>query len=152
MRMFRAEPLQCAQVVRIAEFATEVLEDSPIILRGLMAELAPDMTPEVFDDAVVVEQRVVHVEKENDFAPRKNGLLHNDTSRKGGCRAVDLSSSMIIHAFSNARRDLTNALFLWLDAFLLWRVHARSIGRTRKETRLYCELKIHVGRQGISSI
>ena len=66
MRILNAIPLQRAEIVRIAELDAQLLENRPVALLALRADLAREMTPEVVGDAIVVEQRVVHVEEKYD--------------------------------------------------------------------------------------
>src|SRR5207253_322771 len=62
--------LQRAQVVGVAELGAEVLEDGPVACFGLGTDLAPEIAPQVRGDAVVVDERVVDVEEEDDGARR----------------------------------------------------------------------------------
>ena len=51
------------QSLRVAQ----LLEDGPIRARALRADLRFEVAPEILRDAVVIEQRIVHVEQKNDF-------------------------------------------------------------------------------------
>ena len=53
-----AVALQGAEVIRATKLGSQLLEDAPIMLRAVGTHFAF----KVGDDAVVVEQRVVHVE------------------------------------------------------------------------------------------
>jgi hypothetical protein len=64
-RIGKPEPLQRAEVVRIAELLAEQLELVPVALLTLRAEFVGQVAPQVGGDAVVVEQRVVDVEQED---------------------------------------------------------------------------------------
>src|SRR5271166_6311379 len=66
VRIFNAVTLQCAEIVRIAELDPQLLEDGPVALLALFADLAREMMPEVVGDAIVVKQRIVHVEEKHD--------------------------------------------------------------------------------------
>ena len=69
-RMLDAIPLQRAEIVRVTELGPELLEDLPIALLTLDAERVDQMTAEILDHRVVVEQRVVDVEQ-------KDGIGHS---------------------------------------------------------------------------
>jgi hypothetical protein len=58
--------LQCAQVVRVTEIRAQRLQDCPVSIPVLRAELAFEMSSEIDLHAIVVEQRVVAVEQEHD--------------------------------------------------------------------------------------
>ena len=60
-----AVALQRAEIVGIAEFLPELLEMRPVKLAGL-AELAGQVLAQIVGDAVVVEQRVVDIQKKDD--------------------------------------------------------------------------------------
>ena len=61
----RTVALQGAQVVRIAQLGAQRFEYRPVPIPACGAEFALEMVPEVVLHAVVVEQRVVHVEQEH---------------------------------------------------------------------------------------
>ena len=61
-----AVALQRAEVVGVAELAAQRLELDPVAIGARDAELAHEVLAQVGDDAVVVEQRVVDVEQEDD--------------------------------------------------------------------------------------
>jgi HAD superfamily hydrolase (TIGR01509 family) len=65
--MLRAVPLQGAEIVGIAKLPPQPLEDIPILLLTLVAELTVHVPHQIRDDAVVVEQRVIHVEQRDDW-------------------------------------------------------------------------------------
>ena len=67
MRVFTAVALQCAEIIGVAEFLPQPLEFVPITLRPFAADLLFQMMLEVRCYAIIIEQRVVHVEQENDF-------------------------------------------------------------------------------------
>ena len=60
--------LQRAEVVGVAELLAQLLEDLPVALLPLVADLALEVAPHVGDDVVVVDQRVVDVEERDDTA------------------------------------------------------------------------------------
>ena len=65
MRALHPVPLEGAQVVCVAELRAQDLEDLPVPLLPVGADLALQVPPEVEDDPVVVEERVVHVDEEH---------------------------------------------------------------------------------------
>src|SRR6185369_16194608 len=65
--MLDAVTLQCAEVVSVTEFGAQLFEERPIVLGASGADFALEVAFEVGGNAVVVEQRVVHVEQENNF-------------------------------------------------------------------------------------
>jgi hypothetical protein len=58
--------LQGAEVIAVAEFREQLFENRPVALAGDNAELTIEVALDVFLDAVVVEQRIVHVDEKND--------------------------------------------------------------------------------------
>src|SRR5947207_12136474 len=74
VRVFAAVTLQGAEIIRVAQLVSQAFEDVPITARPLGANFPFQMAPQVGGDAIVVEQRVVHVEKENDLAWRVHGF------------------------------------------------------------------------------
>ena len=62
--------LKGSQVVVISQLVPQLLEDGPIALLPLVAHRLLDVAHEIRQDAVVVQQGVVGVEKEG------NGMLH----------------------------------------------------------------------------
>ena len=66
--------LQCAEVVGIAEFDAQGLEDFPIAVGAGCAEFTHQVTAQVGDDAVAVQQRVVHIQQKHDVRQRCHGL------------------------------------------------------------------------------
>jgi hypothetical protein len=68
MRILASVTLQGAQIIHVTKFCAQLFENGPVALRPFWADLALEKSPQVGDDAVVVEQRVVNVEQENDFA------------------------------------------------------------------------------------
>ena len=71
--VFSPIALQRAEIVGIAELLADILEMRPVELAGL-AEIARQLGSEVVGDAIVVEQRVVDIQKKDDvmrhFPPR----------------------------------------------------------------------------------
>ena len=67
--MLDAVPLQRAEIVGVPEFAPQLLEDLPVAPVALGSERLDQVTAQIVDDRVVVEQRVVDVEE-------KDGICH----------------------------------------------------------------------------
>ena len=61
-----AIPLQGAEVVGIPELGAYLLEVLPVLAAAVLADLRVEMGTQIGGDAVVVEQRVVDVEQEDD--------------------------------------------------------------------------------------
>src|SRR5215472_5719621 len=91
--------LQSAQIVGVAELRPQLLEDVPIALLPLWSDLLLQVPLKVGGDAVVVEERVVHVEQEDqavvgrhECAPahgrlyRRCGRLANKAGPRGTAR------------------------------------------------------------------
>src|ERR1035437_9603971 len=64
-RLLDAVTLQRAQIVGVSEFATQLLEDFPIVLFGGLTYLICEVALQVFRHAIVIEQRIVYIEKEH---------------------------------------------------------------------------------------
>ena len=75
-RMFGPIPLQSSKVIRIAQFAPQLLENSPILPRPLGAELTDEVALQICRYSVVIQQRVVYVEQEDDASGRIIALVH----------------------------------------------------------------------------
>jgi hypothetical protein len=65
VRIRRPEPLEGAEVVGVPELLAQLLEDLPVVLLELVTEVRDEVRAKILDDAVVVEERVVHVEEEH---------------------------------------------------------------------------------------
>jgi hypothetical protein len=68
--------LEGSQVVGVAEFGAELLEDLPVTLSSFGADFDLKMALEVGGDAVVVDERVVDVEEKNG-ASGSVGAVHD---------------------------------------------------------------------------
>src|SRR5512143_903859 len=66
MRILASVTLQGPQVISVTKPGSQTLENRPVTPRPFGADLALEVCGEVSDDAVVVEQRIVHIEQEND--------------------------------------------------------------------------------------
>ena len=67
MRIFLSAKLQGAQIIGVTKSGSRLLENGPVTLRPLGTNLALEVFGQVGDDAVVVQQRIVNVEKEDNF-------------------------------------------------------------------------------------
>ena len=64
--MFDAVALEGSDIVAIAEFREQIVQDSPIAIAG-GASIGPlEMVLQVLLDSVVVEQRIVDIDQEDD--------------------------------------------------------------------------------------
>jgi len=63
--VFDSVSLQCAEIVGVAKLGAELLEDLPVAPFAFLAECADEVTAEIIDHRVVVEQGVVDVEQEH---------------------------------------------------------------------------------------
>ena len=75
-RMFSPIPLQSAEVIRIAQFGPQLLENPPIFLRSLRADFAGEVALQICCHSVVIQQRVVYVEQEDDASRRIIAFVH----------------------------------------------------------------------------
>jgi hypothetical protein len=65
-RVLEAVALERSQVIGVAQLPAQILEQSPVALLPLRADLLVQELLEVLGDPVVVEERVVDVEEEDD--------------------------------------------------------------------------------------
>src|SRR5581483_2608133 len=65
-RIGRAVALECSQVVRVPELAAKLLEELPVAFLPLRANFLREIPAEVARDAIVVDERVVDVDEEDD--------------------------------------------------------------------------------------
>src|SRR5437762_1873599 len=75
-RMFVPIPLQSAEVIRIPQFGPQLLENPPIFLRSLCADFAGEVALQICCHSVVLQQRVVYVEQEDDASRRIIAFVH----------------------------------------------------------------------------
>ena len=68
-RALDAVALQGAEVVGVAELGPQLLEDRPVVGAAVGADLGVEVPAQVLGDPIVVEQRVVDVEEEDDVHP-----------------------------------------------------------------------------------
>ncbi|NNG47860.1 MAG: hypothetical protein HKM86_12225 [Deltaproteobacteria bacterium] len=67
-RVFDPVALEGAQVVGVAQLHAELLEDCPVPLLALVADLLCEVTLEIAGYPVIVQQRIVHIEKKHHCA------------------------------------------------------------------------------------
>jgi hypothetical protein len=65
--------LQRPKVVGVAELGPELFENFPVSPLALGTEPAGQVTPQIGDDRVVIEQRVVNVDEENEVGGSDQG-------------------------------------------------------------------------------
>src|SRR4051794_21870415 len=65
-RMLHAISLKRTEVVRVSELVPKRLENLPVLLLALVSQLAIHVPHQMRDDAIVVQQRVVHVKQRDD--------------------------------------------------------------------------------------
>src|SRR6185312_12287828 len=66
-RMLDAETLERTEVVAITECREELFQDRPVAVARGNAEAALEMILQILLDPVIVEQRVVHIDEEDDW-------------------------------------------------------------------------------------
>ena len=64
--MLGAKALQGSEIVAVAEFGEQILQDLPIAIAGVASVGAFEMILQILLYAVVVEQRVVDIDQEDD--------------------------------------------------------------------------------------
>ena len=83
--MLDAKALQGSEIVAVAELREQILQDSPIAIAGGASVGALEMVLQILLYAVVVEQRVVDVDQEDD---RISGAIQNSGNLCGVCRPI----------------------------------------------------------------
>src|SRR6185437_1083055 len=74
-RVFVPVALERADIVAITQLREQILQDRPIALAGGSAKSAIEMLLEILLDPIVVEERVVYVEEEDDRMRRCHAAL-----------------------------------------------------------------------------
>ena len=67
LRVFDTVPLQCTEIVSIPQFDKQVLENCPVPIATGGTVLALEVGLDVSLDVVVVEQRIVDIDQEDDL-------------------------------------------------------------------------------------
>ena len=75
--MLDAKALQGSEIVAIAEFRKQILQDPPIAIAGVVPVGALEMIFQILLYSVVVEQRVIDIEQEDD----RMRLCHSELRR-----------------------------------------------------------------------
>ena len=75
-RVSGAIALQSAKVIRVPQFIPQLLKNAPVFLCSLGADFAGEVALQIFCDSVVVNQRVVYVEQEDDASRRTIHVIH----------------------------------------------------------------------------
>jgi len=78
-RVLQAIALERAQIIRIAKLRADLLEEVPVMLLAFRANLLLQMALEVGGDAVIIEQRVVNVEEEDEVGHGDGENLYQNT-------------------------------------------------------------------------
>ena len=86
--MLNPVALQGTEVIPVAQFAEQLLEDRPVAIAARGPELAFEMPLEVGLNVVVIEQRVVHIDEEHG----RVGCDHKENSSKYRIRQPGASS------------------------------------------------------------
>src|SRR6516164_5958519 len=86
--MLNPVALQGTEVISVAQFAEQLLEDRPVAIAAGGPELAFQMPLEVGLNVVVIEQRVVHIDEEHG----RVGCDHKENSSKYRIRQPGASS------------------------------------------------------------
>jgi len=71
VRVVFAISLQSAKVIGVAEVHPQLFEDLPVPVRASPAHLAIQECGNILRDTIVIEQRIIHVEKKNDSSARR---------------------------------------------------------------------------------
>jgi len=74
-RMFGPIALQSAKIIRIAKLASKLFENLPVCSRSRAAYFADEMAWQIRCNSIVIEQRVVYIEQENN-ASRRSIAFH----------------------------------------------------------------------------
>src|SRR5262249_22290201 len=75
-RMFGPILLQGAKVIGVTQFGPQLLKNPPIFLRSVGTKLAGEMALQICCNFVVVQQRVVYVEQEDNTSRRIIAVVH----------------------------------------------------------------------------
>lgn len=73
--VFDAVALKGSEIISVAQLLSQGLEDSPVMLITLNANLSLQITPEVLGHAVVIQQSVIDIEKKDHRMKRHKRLF-----------------------------------------------------------------------------
>ena len=76
VRTLNAVPLQSSQIVGISKLLSQLLEQRPVSLLAVLAHFAGQMAFQIGCNAVVIQQCVIHIDEENDFASSLKHYSH----------------------------------------------------------------------------
>ena len=77
VRMFDTESLEGAQIIAIAEFLKQFFLDRPIPVATFRAKFPLDVALEIVLNAVVLQQRIIHVTRKTIWSGWLMDLFHN---------------------------------------------------------------------------
>src|SRR4030095_485001 len=75
-RMFGPISVQSAKVIRVSQLRPKLLENLPIFLRAFHTDLADEVALEICCHAIVIKQRVIYIEQEDDTSWRIIAFVH----------------------------------------------------------------------------
>src|SRR5580704_9411895 len=67
MHLVQPEPLQSSKIIDVSQLASQLFKDCPISVARLRPKLAGQMLSQIRLHRIVVEQRIINVEQEDDF-------------------------------------------------------------------------------------
>src|SRR5271166_5316739 len=70
MRVLNAVALQSPQIIRVAQFGANGLEQLPVTLGSFMTDLLLQVALQIGRDMIVVKQRVVYIKEKNGVVER----------------------------------------------------------------------------------
>src|SRR5262245_29575987 len=110
LRMLDPVALQGAEIVPIAQLGEQLLEDRPVTLAAGNSEFAIEVAFDVVLDAVVVEQRIVHVDQKNDWVRQRHDRFREPVQvafeKTFVCRPLKKSSEARRTKIDERRRTL----------------------------------------------
>jgi len=74
--MFGPISLQSPKVIRVSQFAPQLLENLPIFLRSSHTDLADEVALQICCHPIVIKQRIVYIEQEDDTSGRIIAFVH----------------------------------------------------------------------------
>ena len=73
VHLFKPEPLQCTEIVRIAELLPQFFKNVPVKVAGFGPICLGQMGCQIDLDAIVIKERVVDIEKKDEIMRRGHG-------------------------------------------------------------------------------
>src|ERR1700756_2376818 len=105
-RMFGPISLQSPKVISIAQFRPQLLENPPVSLRSLRADLAGEPALQICCHSVVIKERVVYIEQKDDGSRRIIVFVHF----LGGGQRCALSSKCLARATPKCNSTFKDAI------------------------------------------